>query len=443
MKICEKDVTRIWHEGRFKWLRDEQGNEVEVVYGGRPVVGAGCDFRDAVLKIGGIKYCGDVEIHVGSDLWKKHGHDRNPQYINVILHVAMWDKGGLPALLPGGSHVPTVILSAAPGQFSFYRQGCPQLGLRSTVEIETIINRCGMERLSIKAEEFAGLICSVGPRQALYLGICRALGYSPNKVPMARLAGLLPCNWWQEMHDREPAFKLAAAMGTAGLLPSQSALAARFDAVAAAAQQKWELYGYRGETMQRSEWCFSAIRPANSPLRRVAALCALMEKQDVIDLPRISDLIADTESRRLASRLEAWLMVGEQGYWAGHYDFGRPLQRPLSLLGRGRAREIVVNCIIPFFLAYAQEKGDRLLAEKVGILCHSYPALAQNEITRFMQSILTPGGVQQGKALRQQGLLHIFQSYCRTRECGRCPLSTRRRPDRELHRGDHYLSAPT
>lgn len=438
MKICEKDVARIWQEGRFRWLHDEQGSEIEVIYGGRPAVGPGCDFRDAVIKMKGIKFCGDVEIHVGSDLWKKHGHDRNPQYINIVLHVAMWDRGGLPALLPGGNHVPTVILSTAPAQFSYTRQGCQQLGLHGTADIEAIINRCGLERLSIKTQEFGRLIDILGPQQALYLGICRALGYSRNKVPMARLAGLLPFNWWREMQEAGPAFKLAAAMGTAGLLPSQSASTALSDAVAAAAQREWKRYGCGGESMQRSEWCFSAVRPAGSPLRRVAALCALMEKNS-IDLTGIRGLIVNMEHDRLANCLENRLMVGEMSYWAGHYDFGRRMQRSLSLLGRGRAREIVVNSIIPFFLAYARAESDRLLEEKVNGLYHACPALPQNEITGYMQSLLMPGRVYQGKALRQQGLLHIFQRYCRARDCGQCPLAKKRKPGWELRQDSRYL----
>lgn len=438
MKICERDLARIWQEGRFRRLRDEHGNEVEIVYGGRPVVGPGCDFRDAVLKIKGIKICGDVEIHVGTDLWRRHGHERNPQYINVILHVAMWDRGGLPALLPGGRNVPTVILSNAPAQFSVPPNGCPQAGRIDSGELEKTIQMCGLERLAIKAQEFAGLIESMGRQQAFYLGVCRALGYSRNKIPMVRLAELLSFSWWVGMQKRGPEFKLMIALGIAGLLPSSSALRTRPDALATIMQHKWELYGYRGEIMQRSEWCFSAIRPAGSPLRRVAALCYLMGKKDFLDLQRMRDLIINTEHSRLCSRLEIELMVGEQGYWAGHYDFGRPLRRPMALIGRGRAREIVVNCISPFFLALAHEEGDRLLAQRIYELYQHAPALPQNEVTRFMQQLLMPGGVERSSALRQQGLLHIFHEYCRTRDCGRCQLAKRRRKGWEPHRGVHY-----
>ena len=414
MEICEKDVSRLWQEGRFSRLRDEDGNEVEVIYGGRPAAGPGRDFQDAVLRFNGQKCCGDVEIHVGSDLWKKHGHDRNPVYINVILHVAMWEKGGLPALARDGSKVPTVILSSAPARFAVQRQGCPQAGRLGSGKLGSIVSACGLERLSGKAQEFAGLAGKLGPQQALYLGFCRSLGYSRNKVPMARLAGLLPYEWWQIRQDRSPDLKLSVALGKAGLLGPQPLP--------------------EGENMQRSEWCFSAVRPANSPLRRVAALCGLMGKGDALSLRALRDLIANTGKGRAAAELEARLLVGEHGYWACHYDFGRPLRWPMSLLGRGRAREIVVNSILPFFLAHGQATGDDELAQSAAGLYSCYPALPENEITGYMQHLLWPGGRQEGGACRQQGLLHIFHTYCRVRDCRQCPLAKRRKPGWGPHR---------
>jgi hypothetical protein len=430
MKISEKDVSLIWEAGEFRRLYDDAGRSIEVIYGGRPAARPGCDFQDAVLEIDGVKCCGDVEIHVTSDLWKKHGHDRNPAYNNVILHVAMWEKGGLPALMHGGAEIPTVILNCAPVKSAnvnmkrcLHVRG-PDDGLMDLLTV------CGLQRLSAKSREFGELICRDMPGQALYLGICRSLGYARNKGPMARLAELLPLSWWQSAEAEGRGRKLAVAMGTAGLLPSQnpSQTSSSAGRLAAELECEWRACGRDSRPMQRSEWCFNYSRPANSPLRRVAALCALMEKHGPGWLQFFLGLIEAADGGKAAALIEKGLVIKEEGYWGGHYDFGSKMNRPASVLGKGRARETVVNSILPFFLAYGRYRPDDGLMRKIIDIFTNYPALPENEVTRFMELQLMlerRGGIN---GCRQQGLLHLFHTYCRTRECEKCPVSMRRRP---------------
>lgn len=443
MKVSEKDVSHIWLEGRFSRLRDEEGNDIEVVFGGRQAAGKGCDFQDAVLKINGIKCCGDVEIHVSSDLWKKHGHDRDHKYNNVILHVALWEKGGLPALLYRGINIPTVILGSAPAQFSLRRQGCPHAERLSCSELEDILRYCGLQRLSVKARGFMELISIQGPQQALYSDICRALGYSRNKVAMSRLAELMPFRMWQEMQGEGIGRKMAIAMGISGLLPSQANPRAIVpsDSMAEKLEREWEFHRHTGERIERYEWCFSGIRPANSPLRRVAALCCLMDGSADKWLQDERDLMENIPDRRAAYAFEAKLMLSGPVYWSCHYDFGRPLRRPQMLLGRGRTREITVNSILPFFLARAWFDGDEEMTRRVADFYCVYPPLPENEITRYMQNLLLPGGWQHINGGMQQGLLHIFHSYCQTRDCSRCPVFMRRRQGWGQRQAARYQSA--
>ena len=39
------------------------------------------------ILINGIRWIGNVEIHIKSSLWKIHEHDTDPAYNSVILHV--------------------------------------------------------------------------------------------------------------------------------------------------------------------------------------------------------------------------------------------------------------------------------------------------------------------------------------------------------------------
>jgi len=429
MKISEKDVSRIWQAGEFRWLRDDAGRSIEVVYGGRPAARPGCDFQDAVLGINGVKCCGDVEIHVTTDLWKKHRHDRNPAYNNVILHVAMWEKGGLPALMHGGREIPTVILNCVPVQpAAAHRPCCPHVRWPGAGLME-MLTVCGLQRLAAKSREFEALICRDTPGQALYLGICRSLGYTRNKSPMEKLAGLLPLSWWHGAAAESREQKLAAAMGAAGLLPSQNEGVACSgpDGLAEALEREWHAGNYCGRPMQRSEWCFNYTRPSNSPLRRVAALCALMEKTAIGWLPYFRSLLEAADGSKAAALIGKSLIIKDKGYWSEHYDFGSHMNRPSAILGKGRAREITINSILPFYLAYGRHRRDDALVRKAAGIYTAYPVLPENEVSRFMKLQLMLEG-ERINGCRQQGLLHIFHTYCRTRECDKCPVSMRRRP---------------
>src|SRR5204863_3931724 len=55
------------------------------------------DFRGAVLQFGdAVPVTGDIEVDVRAGGWRAHGHDRNPNFKNVILHV-IWDEVGVHA----------------------------------------------------------------------------------------------------------------------------------------------------------------------------------------------------------------------------------------------------------------------------------------------------------------------------------------------------------
>jgi hypothetical protein len=425
-KISEKDVSRIWQDGRYRRLCDDAGRNIRVIYGGRPAVRPGCDFQDAVLEIDGVKCCGDIEIHLTSDLWKKHGHHRNPVYNNVILHVAMWEKGGLPAVMQCGQNIPTVILDSIPVQGDgLPARACPHISPANTSG--EILTASGLARLSAKSREFSGFMCRESPKQALYRGICRALGYSCNKAPMEKLSGLLPFSVW-ESDAGSRAGNMALMLGTAGLLPSQRGLSCKADAWAAVLEKEWSAMRKEVRPMQKRDWSFAFIRPANSPLRRLAALCGLFEKLGTNWLDIFLDVISGMDGKSATGQIEKYLIIKEKGYWYSHYDFGSEMKRPVSILGNARAREISVNVILPFYLAYAVDKRDYALIDKITGIYTAYPVLQQNELTRFMELLLMREGQGSISGCQQQGLLHIFQTFCRTRDCEKCPVFRRRRP---------------
>lgn len=68
----------------------------------------GPDFRVAVIEVASESHKeqrkGDIEIHIYASDWYKHGHHKDPEYRNVILHVVLFDD-------KKGPDIPTVEIS--------------------------------------------------------------------------------------------------------------------------------------------------------------------------------------------------------------------------------------------------------------------------------------------------------------------------------------------
>ena len=97
LPIHERLVQCIWYDQRLQLdaLRTVDGRPVEVVFPGWWNLEAGPDFRNATLKIGDEpERQGDIEIHLRAEDWAHHGHDHDPRYDNVILHVVLWEATG-------------------------------------------------------------------------------------------------------------------------------------------------------------------------------------------------------------------------------------------------------------------------------------------------------------------------------------------------------------
>ena len=89
-------------------LKTTDGQIVTVVHHGEFNHDAGPDFFNAKIQIGDTLWAGNVEIHLLSSDWKKHGHHNDSLYDSVVLHVV--EKNDENIVRTNGTQIPTVEL---------------------------------------------------------------------------------------------------------------------------------------------------------------------------------------------------------------------------------------------------------------------------------------------------------------------------------------------
>lgn len=189
-------LQAIWQHQRVlrEQLKTSDGEKVSILHPGFRSVEGGPDFRGAVIQFGNSPAkTGDVEVDIRSNGWRAHGHDRNPAFKSVILHV-VWDDervgSGAPPLL-----ALRPVLDASLGELSLWLgseasqmlpenlRGKCSAPLRDLDEarLRELLHQAAQVRLRSKAAQFEARAKQAGWEQALWEGLFRALGYKQGK----------------------------------------------------------------------------------------------------------------------------------------------------------------------------------------------------------------------------------------------------------------------
>jgi hypothetical protein len=424
----ERHLQCLWFDPRLRppQLQTSDGEEVEVEDPGVWNLEAGPDFLGAVLRVGPERrrLAGDVEVHIHPRDWVSHGHARDLRYARVRLHVTYF-PGALPGdELPGGTlqvalrdtvaRLPAfsfeaIEVAAYPFAIRAAQPPC-QLLLKTwdASEKHTVLDAAGQERLRRKTERLSLRWNEVGAEQALFEDLMAGLGYQHNKAPFRRLAEIVGVESLRA-HAGKPLDALGLLLGVAGLLPET--MAPRWDAATRTyVRALWDAWWKQRERwsrrlMTRDVWRLQG-RPANHPVRRLAAAAALFTG----DQSPAAQWSGWAEKRTVLERIEKALTLVDEPYWSRRVSWGGArMARPLALVGADRAQALVVNVAVPFLAACG--KTEALPPEVLAAL----PRETSNSLVRQTAQNLFgahhPGSLYR-TGLRRQGLLQIFHDYC-------------------------------
>jgi hypothetical protein len=447
---AERLLQAVWRHQRLRrdQLKTSDGKSVRVLHPGFASAEGGPDFRAAVIQIGGeAPLSGDVEIDLRSNGWHAHGHDRNPNFKNVILHV-VWETGA-PASGPAQNERPPALpiknsLDAPLGELSQWLEnestaafpealrGKCSAPLRELTEpqLAALLHQAARVRLEAKAAQFSARARHAGWEQALWEGLFRALGYKHNAWPMQNLA---ESRLLWSLGAKSPFAFQARLLGVSGLLPVElTRLQKSSDNYLRRVWDCWwrERDEFADFILPRAVWKFHGLRPANHPQRRLALAahwladknfvariekwCATEISDGRAALPRRGADQQVSPTALVESLLEIFQLEHDE-FWSWHWTFkSARLAKPQPLLGGTRATDLAVNVILPWLWIRAAEGKNAALRLEIEQRYFDWPAAEDNSVLKLARQRLL--GTSNRRALRsaaeQQGLMQIVRDFC-------------------------------
>jgi hypothetical protein len=424
----EQLLQGIWQHQRIRRrdLRTTDGRLTAILHPGFLNPEAGPDFHRALVQVGNAKpFECDVEIDVRSAGWRQHGHDTNPAFDTVGLHV-VWQAGpngpsGLPVVeLQNQLDAPLGQLTDALGQATTLppqnvRGRCAAPLRDLPVEgVADLLGQAAQVRLETKAAALAAIAECAGWEQALWDGLFTALGYKQNSWPMRRLAELLPELRRGLGQTPEPVVLLARLLGTGGLLPDQldrDKLTNRY------LRTLWDQWWRDRDRLARrilpgNGWTFHGLRPANRPERRLALAAHWLAKRDFVTW--LDDWICQPPKKPSPAAALLDRLAASDAYWSRHWTFrsGR-FAAAQPLLGAGRLHDLAVNVLLPWLHARATAADNDGLAARVAERYFAWPKAQDNSRLKFVRQRLFGGRrVPLRGAALQQGLLQVQADFC-------------------------------
>ena len=428
-KSVEKLLHYIWKHKMLplRALLTTDGQEVEIIDPGLANTNQGPDFFNAKVRIGETMWAGNVEIHLRSSDWLRHGHDSDEAYDSVILHVAsvidteVTTTSGkrLPQLqldIPADLSMRYETLQKTEDYPRCYRI-IPDIDIFKTHSwMDTLV----VERMEERRRQVEHRLQQTNGdwEQTLFITLARNFGFGINGDAFETWAHRIPLDRLGK--HRDELFQIEAVfLGMAGLLEAASL------PPNSAEQGMWDEYflSLRKEfTYQRrlfnlsaimpyQQWKYLRLRPQNFPHIRLAELAWMYHKGQV----NLSKLLDAAMSEEPLNQLRKILTATTSAYWNEHLMFGCPIEKRELHLSQASQNLIIINTVVPVLYAHAMSHDNWDLREKALELLRQLPA-EKNYIMRQWADC----GLKVSTAADSQALIQLKRQYCDRRDCLRC-----------------------
>ena len=422
----EQLIHYVWKHKLFPLtgLKTTDGQEVEVIDTGLHNHNAGPDFFNAKVKIGGTLWVGNVEIHDRASDWFLHRHDRDPNYNNVILHVA--ESIDVDVKTRRGDYPPQMRLQVPTAVREHYEEllttdeypACyriiPSL---SKLMVHSWMSALQTERLEQKTEAIAQRVkdCDGSWEAAYFVTLARNYGFGINGDAFETWAKLIPLQ--SVAHHRDNLMQIEALfLGQAGLLdiaaiPERYQQQALNDSYFTELKSEYQYLAHKFglQAMDANQWRFLRLRPQNFPHIRIAQLAHLYYEQRA----GLSQLL-ECESVKQARELLATQVTH---YWETHYVFGEKSAKSEKKLSAASLNLQIINTVAPILFAYGKHKNSEKYCERAFDFLETLKA-EENHIVRMWKEV----GLMVETAGDSQALIQLKKEYCDRKDCLRCRI---------------------
>lgn len=412
----EQLLHYVWKHKIFplKELKTTTGQQVEVIDTGLANTDAGPDFFNAKLKLDGVLWIGNIEIHERSSDWFKHGHHADTGYNSVILHIA--SEIDTEISRSNGERIPQIQLICPEAVRTNYKELLETDSYPPCYRIipslppftaHSWMTALQMERFEQKATLLNERLkrCQGNWEDAFFITLARNFGFGLNGDAFETWAHRLPFRAVDK--HRNDLFQIEAIFfGQAGILEDSDGdgYYLRLKKEYTYLQHKFGLI-----PMDASLWRFLRLRPANFPHIRIAQLACLYHRAY-----RLLSRIMETETLQGVRDI---LKGGTSEYWLTHYTFGGSSPSRPKTLSNTSLDLLIINTVVTFLYAYGLHKGNRVLCARAGSFLEELKA-ENNYITRMWEQC----GMKASNAADSQALIQLKKEYCDKKKCLYCRI---------------------
>ncbi len=423
--MTEDFLHYIWKNGLHNpmLINGSDGGNIEVLSRGEPNSNAGPDFFNAMIKIGGMVLAGNIEIHINSSDWYRHGHHRDRAYDNVILQLVL--NRDEEVRRTTGEIIPTAVLSFDSRLEENYRQLLMNEFWIACQEHINLVNPAffmqWLDKMAIiRLEQKAHLIGEIRHynsncwEETFYQQLARNFGFRLNGGAFEMLARSLP--YKRLLRHRDSLFQLEAILfGQAGMLnrEERSSVSNADDEYFEALKKEYSFLKnkYRLKPLESHLWKFLRLRPANFPTVRLAQFAAF-----IYNKPSLFSAVL--ECRDLKT-LSAIFRVSASEYWDNHFLFNKASGKFPKSLGVFAIRSLIINTVVPVLYYYGKRRQITDYSKRALDFLMELPPENNSIINRW--KIL---GFKSRNAFHSQALLQLKNEFCSYRRCLDCSIGS-------------------
>lgn len=410
----EKLLQYIWQFQYYNKseLKTTAGEKLEIILPGKLNVNQGPDFNNAQVKIDNTTLVGSIELHLKTSQWNEHGHQNDPNYKTVILHVVFEDDKE-----PDSSNLPVLELQPRISnhlleRYSNLMQARSFISCANRIaEVKELTwaawkERLLAERLTRKANMVFEFLKKNNYHweETFWWTLARNFGTKVNSESFEAMAQTIPVNVLAK-HKGQINQLEALLLGQAGLLNSYF-------------REEYPKLLKREYNFLSKKYSLKPIdisvhtlrmRPGNFPSVRLAQLAMLIHHS--------AHLFSKVLEAKILSDVRKLFEVTANDYWHYHYTMDQLSRFKKKAIGKNMIDNVIINSIVPVLFAYGlHQKEEKFKNRAINWL--EELAAETNSITKGFSGL----HLSSKTAYDSQAYIELKTNYCDYKHCLQCSI---------------------